>query len=57
MCLTSPARQDFKLRPTKLMCATNFGLYSYCKNLLTDNLTKTRYIVVMFDQPLNEVLH
>ena len=39
------------------MCATNFGLYSYCKNLLTDNLTKTRYIVVMFDQPLNEVLH
>ena len=57
MCLTSPARQDFKLRPTKLMCATNFGLYSYCKNLLTDNLAKTPYIVVMFDQPLNEVLH
>lgn len=39
------------------MCATNFGLYPYYKNFLTDNLSKTPYIVVVFDEPLNEVLH
>lgn len=38
------------------MYVTNFGLYSYYKNLLIDDLTKTLFIVVTFDKSLNEAL-
>lgn len=53
---TSPEAYDFKMGPIELMYVTNFGLYSYYKNLLIDDLTKTLFIVVTFDKSLNEAL-
>ena len=53
---TSPEAHYFKTGPTKLMYITNFGLYPYYKNLLIDDLAKTPYIVVMFDESLSEAL-
>lgn len=53
---TSPEAYDFKMEPIELMYVTNFGLYSYYKNLLIDDLTKTLFIVVTFDKNLNEAL-
>ena len=53
---TSPEANGFKIGSTKLMYVINFGSHPYYKNLLIDDLAKTPYIVVMFDESLNEVL-
>ena len=56
MCPTSPEAQCFKMGLTKLMYVTIFDLYTCYENLLIDNLAKTLYIVVLFDESLKEVV-
>ena len=38
------------------MYVTSFGLYPYYKKLLIDDLAKTPYIVIMFDNMFDESL-
>ena len=44
------------MRGDKLKYVTNHGLYPYYKDLLKDDILKSPFIVVMFDESLNQVL-
>ena len=50
----SPTAQQFQLGPDKLKYLTNWGIAPHFKDLLETKLLKSDYIVVSFDESLNE---
>ena len=53
---TSPEARDFKMGPDKLMYVVNHGLYPYFKDLLKEDLLQSPFLVILFNESLNDIL-
>ena len=56
MCPTTPEAKCFKMAHNKLKYVVNHDLYPYFREVLDRHVDKLPFIIIMFDESLNEIV-